>query len=309
MKKDDSLWKAILEDVFDDFLRFFYPDAKELFDFKKGFEFLDKELQELFPVAALKPRNKYVDKLVKVFTRQGTEEWFLIHIEVQGYSDKQFAERMFQYYYRILDRYEKPVTAFAIFTNNNTTNPAVYERQFLGTSISYQYNICQLANLNEATLSASNNPFAMVVLTAKKTLENKSLPDEDLVSIKLSIVKALLEKKLARSKITAVMNFLNNYVQFANSKTYSIFEKQLELLTGKNTTMGIEQFLLERAKTEGKAEGIAEGRIEAEKDRNRIFVANLLSNSDFTVEKIASLAAVSVAFVNGVKKKMSKSSL
>jgi hypothetical protein len=32
MKRDDSLWKAILEDVFDDFLRFFYEKADEIFD-------------------------------------------------------------------------------------------------------------------------------------------------------------------------------------------------------------------------------------------------------------------------------------
>ncbi|TAM96844.1 MAG: hypothetical protein EPN39_12730 [Chitinophagaceae bacterium] len=49
MKRDDTLWKGILENLFDDFLRFFFPDADDLFDMKKGFEFLDKELEQLFP--------------------------------------------------------------------------------------------------------------------------------------------------------------------------------------------------------------------------------------------------------------------
>jgi hypothetical protein len=44
MKRDDSLWKAILEDVFDDFLYFFFENAADLFDMEKGFVFLDKEL-------------------------------------------------------------------------------------------------------------------------------------------------------------------------------------------------------------------------------------------------------------------------
>ncbi len=30
MKRDDTLWKGILEDLFDDFLRFFYPEAEFL---------------------------------------------------------------------------------------------------------------------------------------------------------------------------------------------------------------------------------------------------------------------------------------
>jgi hypothetical protein len=37
MKRNDLLWKAALEDLFDDFLLFFYPTAAELFDLEKGF--------------------------------------------------------------------------------------------------------------------------------------------------------------------------------------------------------------------------------------------------------------------------------
>src|ERR1700709_304947 len=99
---------------FDDFLRFFYPDANKLFDIGKGFEYLDKELEQLFPPESEDYAVRYVDKLVKVFTREGNEEWILVHVEVQGYTDKDFAKRMFQYYYRILDKYDKPITAFAI---------------------------------------------------------------------------------------------------------------------------------------------------------------------------------------------------
>jgi len=37
MKRNDLLWKAALEDFFDDFLRFLYPAADEIFDLEKGF--------------------------------------------------------------------------------------------------------------------------------------------------------------------------------------------------------------------------------------------------------------------------------
>jgi hypothetical protein len=66
MKRDDSLWKAILEDVFDDFLRFIYEGADTLFDIDRGFEFLDKELEELFPQED-DTNIRYVDKLLKYF--------------------------------------------------------------------------------------------------------------------------------------------------------------------------------------------------------------------------------------------------
>ncbi|MFT3950105.1 MAG: hypothetical protein QM763_24280 [Agriterribacter sp.] len=47
MKFDDSLWKAILEDLFADFLRFFFSNADAIFDMKKGFEYLDKEMAQI----------------------------------------------------------------------------------------------------------------------------------------------------------------------------------------------------------------------------------------------------------------------
>ena len=79
MKRDDTLWKGVLENLFDDFLRFFFPDADKLFDMKKRFQFLDKELEQLFPLADNMQSSKFVDKPVKVFTKAGKEEWLLVH--------------------------------------------------------------------------------------------------------------------------------------------------------------------------------------------------------------------------------------
>ncbi len=103
----DILWKGILEDLFEEFLLYFYPESNEIFDFSKGFEFLDKELEQLmFPSST---KYRIADKLVKVHTIEGEEKWVLIHLEVQGYEDKQFAERMFTYYYRIWDKYQQKI--------------------------------------------------------------------------------------------------------------------------------------------------------------------------------------------------------
>ena len=84
----DILWKAIIEDFFSEFLCFFYPEAPDIFDFSKDFEFLDKELEQMiFPSSA---KNRIADKLVKVYTKDGKEKWVLIHLEIQGYEDRQF---------------------------------------------------------------------------------------------------------------------------------------------------------------------------------------------------------------------------
>ena len=107
-RKSDILWKVILEEVFPDLLRFIYPDADEVYNMERGFEFLDKELAELDPQPDEKKDSRFADKLVKVYHRDGVEEWVLLHVEIQGDTPdlQAFAERMYIYFYRIRDQYE-----------------------------------------------------------------------------------------------------------------------------------------------------------------------------------------------------------
>jgi hypothetical protein len=82
--------------------------------------YLDKELAELYPEPEKKSNTRVVDKLVKVFRKDGAEEWVLIHIEAQGETKSEdrpfFSERMFRYFYRCLDKYRRPIAAIALFT-------------------------------------------------------------------------------------------------------------------------------------------------------------------------------------------------
>ena len=48
LKNKDILWKGIIEDLFSDFLEFFFMNDIQLFDLEKDFEFLDKELEQIF---------------------------------------------------------------------------------------------------------------------------------------------------------------------------------------------------------------------------------------------------------------------
>ncbi|RIK77611.1 hypothetical protein DCC62_09285 [candidate division KSB1 bacterium] len=102
--EQDSPWKEALEDLFEDFLAFFFPQIHRDIDFTKGYEFLDSELQQIITGSATGKR--IVDKLVKVYLVDGSEKWLLIHIEIQGYEQTEFPERMFVYNYRIFDKFQ-----------------------------------------------------------------------------------------------------------------------------------------------------------------------------------------------------------
>ncbi len=59
-----------------------------------------------------------VDKLVEVELLSGKIEWILLHVEIQSQVSRNFAQRAFVYYYRISDKYNKPVTSLAIVGDN-----------------------------------------------------------------------------------------------------------------------------------------------------------------------------------------------
>ena len=80
----DSPWKEALERYLPAFLELFFPEAYREICWGAGYEFLDKELQQVVRDAEL--GRRLADKLVKVWRNNGEEVWVLIHIEVQGQS-------------------------------------------------------------------------------------------------------------------------------------------------------------------------------------------------------------------------------
>ena len=315
VKRDDTLWKALLEDLFDDLLRFFYPNADTLFDMNAGFEYLDKELEQLFPPDDDIYAVRYVDKLVKVRTTEGNEDWILVHIEVQGYAEDEFPERMFQYYTRILDKYKRPITALAIFTDSNKNfQPAHYHRKYLGTEVLYKFNTFKIIDQNDAELEASNNPFALAVLTAKLAISRNKLNDEELFTLARDLAKRLLTRQIPKSKIRNLMSFLRYYIRFEKQEMFDKFVQEIEILTERTKTMGIEEFLLDRAEKrgiqkgiqKGITKGIEQGKSEKELEKDVAFTKSLLLSTDFSTLKIAELVGISEDFVLKVKKELGR---
>src|SRR5947209_7690145 len=105
----DSPWKEALDAYFEAFLLLLFPNVHAQIDWSRGYQPLDKEFQAIQRDAEV--GRRYVDKLFKVWTKDGTERWVLIHVEVQTTRDATFAERMYVYNYRIRDRYNRRVAS------------------------------------------------------------------------------------------------------------------------------------------------------------------------------------------------------
>jgi len=88
---------------------------------------------------------------------------------------------MFRYFYRIFDRYRKPVTAVAIFTGQDGKRmPDQFKYEFMRTRLVYEYNTLSITDFTDEELEKSVNPFALVVLAAKTSLLEGKIPELEL---------------------------------------------------------------------------------------------------------------------------------
>lgn len=229
----DALWKSIVTEMLPDFIKFFIPKLYDVIDFEKKFEFLEQELEKI--IKKSKKHRKYTDKLVKVFLKDGEEQWILIHIELQGYHDKEFSERMFTMFYRIYDSFQKKIAALAIFTDGEEGyEPSSFDYDYFHTKLHYEYFTYKILKQSEKELIKSENPFAMVVLAGLYTLktEGKSRTIyEKRYEFKKSLSKLLKNKGYDDKKFLDIMSFIDG-IMFLPDELEIKYERDLKELMG-----------------------------------------------------------------------------
>jgi hypothetical protein len=209
MSDYDSPWKEALDAYFEAFLAFFFPQAHGQIDWSRGYEALDKELQQVVREAEL--GRRLVDKLVKVWRNTGEEAWVLVHVEVQTQEEADFARRMYVYNYRLFDRYNRWVVSLAVLGDDRPGwRPDHFGYSLWGCTVGLQFPVAKLLDYAAAAaaLEASPNPFAALVLAHLKTRETRQDPDARR-SWKVRLAKGLYERGLAVGDIRRLMRFID----------------------------------------------------------------------------------------------------
>ena len=225
MSLQDSVWKEAIETYFQEFMEFFFFEMAQDIDFEKGYEFLDKELESVTKDAKIGKR--LADILVKVYLKDGREKWMLIHIEVQGYYEKDFGKRMFIYNYRIFDRYGKDVISLAILTDAVKSFRAnKYERVYYGFELKFKFPVVKILDYKERMeeFEESKNPFAVIVMTHLKEMETKKDLDARLFW-KITLVKKLYEKGYSKEEVFLLYKFIDWLVKLPEELTKRFYEE------------------------------------------------------------------------------------
>ena len=205
----DSPWKEALEIYFTDFMEFFFPGIAHEIDWPRGYKFRDKEFQQIVRDARL--GRRYADKLVSVWSTQGTEINVMVHIEIQAARDNDFPERMYVYNYRIYDKHKKPVTSLAILADEETKwHPQKFSRAQWGCSVDFKFPTVKLKPLTrdmDALLNQAN-PFAMITAAHLMTQASKHDPQKRYVW-KWKLTRMLYEKHFSREQILNLYRFID----------------------------------------------------------------------------------------------------
>ena len=259
--KQDSSWRKILDKLLPEFLAFYFREIYRAIDFDKGCEFLDKELQKILPQDD-DTGQRVVDKLVKVFLRDGSEKWLLIHIEIQGYRELDFAKRVYHCNYRIFDRLGEKVISVVLLTDDDPEfRENIYEISQWGFRLHFEFPMVKLLDYQDQweELEHDPNPFAIVTMAFLKTVETQG-SDQERYQWKKHFLLELYRRGMSREMILALYEFIDVVMSLPEAKDDELNEEL------KQTTEENKMSIITTAERVGMRKGHNEGLKEAISD-------------------------------------------
>jgi hypothetical protein len=205
----DSPWKDALQRYFPEFMSFYFPKAFAEIDWSVPCAFLNQELAQVSRDAEIGRRR--VDMLVRVARPGGGDHWVLIHVDVQGSYDREFAERIFVYNYRIYDRYRKPVASLAVLADRHASwKPNHFRTSAFGCEIGIRFPIVKLGEFapHLDQLLEHDNAFALVTAAHLLTQQTRKQAVKRYAA-KWKLSRLLYERMWARQRIIDLLNVID----------------------------------------------------------------------------------------------------
>ena len=255
----DEAWKKVIERFFPQFILFFAPNLHKDVDFSQPFTFLDKEMQEVTK-EGLKGA-KFVDKLVKIYLKDGTEQWLLVHIEVQGEADRDFSLRMYRYFNRIFERYGKPIVSMAVVTGPANWKPSrTYEFKYYGSGVEFQYLLFRLSDFDRDKLLADDNPIALVVLAAQDA-ERHRRRSQERYDVKWRLIRLLYQRNYTRKEIVELFEFIDWVLQLSDGDEQRLWQdiNNLEEVNRMPYITSVERIGIQKGYEQGIQQGVQQG--------------------------------------------------
>jgi hypothetical protein len=220
----DRLFKELLSTFFVEFLDLFLPQVATQIDCD-SIQFLP---QEVF-TDVTSGEKKEIDLLAQV-RYQGQETYFLIHVENQSYTQKEFAKRMFKYFARLHEKYDLPIYPVVIFSFDEPKRPEPqnYRVTFGDFNVlEFQFTAIQLNRLSWRDFLTQPNPVAAALMS------KMNIPQPERPQVKAECLRLLATLRLDPARMQLISGFIDTYLRLDDTEK-QVFESAI-------STMGLDE--------------------------------------------------------------------
>lgn len=260
----DGGWKEVIDDLTEDFFKFYFPDIHKEIDFSQGVENLDTKLNQIIGDGDNIKRD--ADKLLKVTLLNGQKQTLYVHIEIQSYPDPTFEKRMFTYFYRIYDKYDEGVMSLAVLVDGNKNfRPTSFTIKHFGFKMEFEFPMVKLIDYDENELKNVMNPFAVVTRVQLAQIRIKKEDKKAVYNFKRNLIIELEDTGYDRDTAIKLIKFID-YVLTLSEEDDIKLKKELEEYEETQKVSYVTSF--ERlAKQEGQIENARESILEVLKEK------------------------------------------
>jgi hypothetical protein len=137
----------------------------------------------------------------------------VVHIEVQSQKEADFGQRIFTYFARLQDKFQRDVASLVILGDTDQNwRPSFYETGLFGCQLQFTFPIVKLVEYKKkvAELESSDNPFSVVVLAhlaAQATKDKRS--QERRRQRKFILTMMLYERGYGRQEVIDLYRFID----------------------------------------------------------------------------------------------------
>ena len=219
----------------------------------------------------------------------------LIHVEVQGEPEADFAARMYTYHYRLLDRYGVDVVSLAVLADASPSfRPQRFQRGRWGCEVDFRFPVAKLLDLDArwAELESSDNVFALVVMAQLKA---KLLDDgHELKRWKAHLTRLMYQRGYAKQQIIELFRLIDWMMRLPDALEREFLDEHYAFEEAQHMpyVTSAERFGIEKGRQEALKE--AEARIkEARLEARRETVRNLIETTNLDNVTIANATGLS----------------
>jgi len=213
--KHDQIFKELINNFFAEFLEVFFPEVHADIDFESI-----KPLSEELFTDLLKGENRRVDIVIEAKLKN-QDTLIIIHVEPQSTYQKDFHQRMHNYFSLLYNKYRKPILPIAVFSYDGHY---VEENQFtIGFPffhvLTFNFLMLELKKKNWREYLESDNPVAAALLC------KMDYTKEEKVQVKFEFLRMITKMELDPARARFIIGFFEQYLELDEKEEEKLMEE------------------------------------------------------------------------------------